>query len=272
MPKSPFLRLFLTAATVTAVAAACTFIITWSPVHPGGWGVPLAKWSEVWSQRALPGGWPVDFVEPSWKSEESLGSYGHIRYDGRPHGAFHVCLPFAVFSLGVGLVAAAAHICLSWCVVRLRRHSESALTLAIQSVRWAAWVPLFTCAVYWLWAGAARGSISQRIVGQTYVEVAFGPFGRAAVLLGGVALYLAVVMWTARRGQKDVERQTPESRPRSSHWLPTAVAVASALLTLFPYWGCQSLRLVSPTTAIKIGQWSEATPLRGILDRVAPLP
>ena len=269
----------ITAATVIAVAAACCTFIIWMSFGPG---IAVAKSAEVWGQRLLPGGYHVEFVEKAWSTPESLNTMGLLAYEERTPEDFWLCLPGIIGTLLVCVLALALHAGFCWLLARRFRHAASSKNdgvilghapLSFRAVlcRWsalfAACAPLLVCLLRWIWAGVARGWITQAQVGENIVQVSFGPFGRFAVLLGGFALYAAVVLWTARAIYR---RRNAGSK--QSLLAPITLTVLAVVLFLFPYWSVQTIRVTGADTFTRVNEWSEKTSIRGILEAIAPLP
>jgi amino acid transporter len=264
----------VSAATAMAVAAASLLVIAWLATGPG---VSIARWSEVWSQHAFPGGIPDAFVEREWSTPGALNARGLLVYEERAEGSLGVCLPGLVGLLVISAAAVLVHAAVCMAVASLSRRSadRTAKALALPHARFyrisavaALSVPIAVCALRWFWAGAERGSITQRVVGGSHVEFVFGPFGRFAVLLGSVLLYLALTTWIARRLAVPTDPAAKHPRPLAA----ITLLVCATVLLLFPFWGPQTACLMSQTTAMKLGQWSETTSLRGVLDELAPMP
>jgi hypothetical protein len=262
-------------ATAIAVAVFSMVLVAWLATGPG---VSIAKWAEIHLQRALPGGWPDTVVEREWSTPGSLNAMGLLAYEERPEQAFALCLPGAVGMVALASAAALCHLAVCAAVSRLwgigrgaARDEQRAQRSRLFRRSILATLPLLVgyAVIRWVWAGAARGSITQRVVGGEHVEIAFGPFGRFALVAGVFVLYLSIVSLTAALARRQASTPAPA---QSQFVAPSLLLVAGFFLVAFPYLAPQCVRLLSVDSAMKLGQWSEQTPVRDVFDAIAPFP
>lgn len=271
--SSPRRSFFVTAAIVFAVAAACLQLIFAAPYV--GIGLAIAQAGEVWGQRLLPGNFKVRFVEPLWLDEVSLFGDGRLCYiNGRTEQgllSYWICPTNAVYTLVLGTMLTAAHLVICGVTARLARRDadrEEGNGFALRLSRWSAlWCGLGYCLyqfLRWFWAGAHRGDITQRVVGEKIALIAFGPFGRTVLLLGAIIMYGVLIGWTAR--------YLTQSRSRRERIVLLSLTAVVVVLLMFPYWSGWALPVLGPNRFGAISDWARESPLRDTLGVLAPAP
>lgn len=280
-----------TAAIVTAAAAACVQAALTAPFV--GWGLAVARLGEVWGQRVLPGQLMVRRVYPGWQDELTLTGIGQIAYsNGRPEqgwGSYWLCLPNLAFTLLLAAAATCLHLGACRVLTSAGRGgggedggggggggggaaSTGRAAVVRWSALWGAGIFLLYEALRWFWAGAQRGALTQAVVGQRVAEIAFGPYGRASLMLGAVFAYAAALLWTARAFARPGPAAPGPLRARGWPPLPCACAAAGALLMTFPYWQGWGFVLLGEMPVHEVRSTLRSDWVARSVNAVAPMP
>lgn len=266
-------KMFSTAAIVFAVAAACLQVTLAAPYL--GVGLAIARVGEHWAQRLLPGNYRVPVVDPSWFNEASIAGSERISYTmGRPEqgwNSYWLCPTNIGFTIIVGLMVVGWHLLTCRLVAKAGDRGVDPADrmafvrrLARWSILWCGLGYLLYQFLRWFWAGAYRGDVTQRVVGEKIALIAFGPFGRTLLLLGAIIMYGVLIGWTAR--------YLAQSRSKRERIVLLSLTAVVVVLLMFPYWSGWALPVLGPNRFVAISDWARESPLRDALNVLAPAP